>query len=255
MGLDDVFPWAAFPLGLLLGSFLNVCIHRIPRGISVVSPPSACPLCDERIRWYDNIPVLSFLLLGGRCRSCRSRISWQYPLVEVAGGFLFWAAVRQSADLPAAALTFLLCSILLVIMVIDFRHHVIPDVLTLPGMVLALAARLISDHSFLEGAWGAAAGGGGMLLIAWIYRRVRGRQGVGGGDIKLMAAIGAFLGWRYAILILAWSFVLGAVVGVALLIARKKGRKDKVPFGPFICLATIVSLFFGEALIAWYLGP
>lgn len=237
-----------FFFSLLLGSFFNVCIHRIPRGESLAFPPSHCPRCQHRLAPLDLIPVISFLFLRGQCRYCRSPISWRYPAVELLTAALFtlaWFRFGWSWDLLYALI---LTSVLIIVTFIDWDTQMIPDGLTLPG----IAAGLIFSFG-PQGAtpWdsllGLLAGGLPLLLIA-----VASQGGMGGGDIKLMAMAGTFLGWKLTLLALFLSFLAGGIVGVFLLLTHKKGRKDAVPFGPFLALGSFAALLYGPALLTWY---
>ena len=236
--------------GLVVGSFLNVVIHRLPRGESLVHPPSRCPGCGARVRWFDNVPVLSYVLLGGRCRSCRRWISPRYPAVELLGGA---AAVtpllRFGLTVPGVeAMLFLM--LLIALAFIDLEHHILPDLLTLPGIALGLACSLLGGLvPPLDAVVGAAIGAAVPLVVIVIYRRLRGAEGMGLGDSKLLAMIGAFLGWRGALLTLGVAATAGAAVGVAL-IASGKGRRDtELPFGTFLAGASALVLFAGRTLL------
>lgn len=233
--------------GAAVGSFLNVCISRIPEGHSIVTPPSACPACGHGIRFYDNLPLISYVLLWGRCRDCRTAIPWRYPLVESLAGalalFLFWK-YGFTLKFPAASI---FVAVLIVVAFIDMDHQIIPDSITLPGMPFSmLAAVFMMDIPFLESLSGLIAGGGVLYLIALSYAFLRKREGMGGGDIKLLAMIGAFLGWKSLICVMLISSLSGVMVGITLIALRKQGMKDAVPFGPFLALAAVVWLFWGD---------
>jgi leader peptidase (prepilin peptidase)/N-methyltransferase len=235
-------------LGALIGSFLNVCIHRIPRGESVVRPRSRCPHCQTMIRFYDNLPILSFLILQGRCRYCRASISWRYPFVEMinTSGYLFllWKFGLSWQFLVYAVLF----STLVVVTFIDLSHQIVPDRITLPGMVVgALAAATVLPAGLVNALIGIFLGGGLFYLVA-----VLSRGGMGGGDIKLIAMIGAFLGWRNVLLTIFIAALAGSVVGLYLMIVHGKGRKHAVPFGPFLALGAVVSLCWGPEILVWY---
>jgi len=241
-------------LGLIVGSFLNVCIWRIPRGESIVLPASHCPKCGMPLRFYDNIPVLSYLVLGGRCRGCRERISWQYPLVESLNCIMYilvgWRFGPSWPIIPYCAFV----SALIVVTFIDIQHLIIPDMITLPGIVLGF---LVSFFPFMGVRWldsliGVVACGGCFLIIAILSRFIWKRDGLGGGDVKLIAMIGAFLGWQGGAVTIFWASFLGSLFGVFLILMRKKGRKDVIPFGPFLCLGALISLLFGPEMILWY---
>jgi leader peptidase (prepilin peptidase)/N-methyltransferase len=248
-----------FVLGLIVGSFLNVCVYRLPRSTSIVSPPSACPRCNSPVKPWDNIPVISFLLLGGKCRNCGETISFRYPLIELLNGFLYCAVAASFEQgwhlLPICALV----SSLIVITFIDLDFQIIPDVITLPGIVIGLLAAsfILPDpfshsHDYIVGfknsLIGLLTGGGLFFLIAFLSK-----GGMGGGDIKLMAMIGAFMGWKAIFLTTFIGSVTGSLAGIFLMIAKGRGRKSKIPFGPFLALGAVITLFFGNVIMDWYL--
>jgi leader peptidase (prepilin peptidase)/N-methyltransferase len=232
--------------GALVGSFLNVVILRLPNeGESIVLPPSHCPKCQALIRWYDNIPIISFLFLRGRCRRCRQPISWQYPVVELMMALLSLALFRSFGIGPAFFVYFVFCAALLAIIFIDLHHQIIPDVISLPGIVLGFAASfLLPGLSWQESLIGLLAGGGVFYAIAGGYYLLTRRAGMGGGDIKLLAMIGAFLGWRALPFVIFASALLGSVIGIGAMIKQKKGGKTVVPYGPFLAVASFIYLFF-----------
>ena len=237
--------------GLVIGSFLNVVIARLPERRSLWAPASACPGCGNAIAWRDNIPLLSFLMLRGRCRACGAPISWRYPMVEALTAVLFglaWIAFGSNpVDFVVAAT---LLAALVAITLIDLRYQIIPDAITLPGVLAGFLASLASPRvSWLESAAGILLGGG--LFVGVI---VLSRGGMGGGDLKLGAMLGAFLGWSALLVALFVAVVLGGVSAVALLASGRFARKDAIPFGPFLALGGAVALFWGDALVGWYLG-
>lgn len=245
----------ALVLGLAVGSFLNVVIARLPEQRSLVRPGSACPACGAAIAWHDNIPVLSFAVLGGRCRACGIRISWRYPLVEIVTGLLFAAvaaAYGPSIDFAVAA-TFL--AALLAITVIDLDHQIIPNAITYPGIVAGVVASLLSTRvGWLDSVLGILVGGGIFLLIAEGSLRIMGQEGMGGGDVKLGAMLGAFLGWKAMLFTILVSVVGGGLVAAALIASGLKSRKDPIPFGPFLAAAGAIGFFWGEHAVRWYLA-
>lgn len=244
-----------FILGSCLGSFLNVCIYRIPRKISLIKPASHCPQCGNPIRPYDNIPILSFLILRGRCRSCGGRISFQYPVVEAWAGVLLLGLYLRF-DFGADFLIHALLSLsLVVVFFIDHYHSIIPDVITIPGVGLAIALSFIPGGiSPISCLLGIGLGGGGLLAVALLGRVAFKKEAMGGGDLKLAAMIGGFLGWRVLLVALFLSSLLGAVVGVLLIVLRVRSRSSPIPFGPFIALGSIASQFWGKDIIRAYLG-
>ncbi len=238
-------------VGAAIGSFLNVCISRIPEGHSIVFPSSRCPRCNHPIRFYDNIPVISFLLLGGKCRDCGERISYRYPLVELFTAVFAWLLFRKYGMTPAYPAVFLFVCTLIVITFIDLDHQIIPHVLTLGGIpVFAVLAVLFLGLSAIDAFLGIMIGAGSLYFDAVYYEALTGREGMGGGDVNLLAMLGAFMGWKSLLFILLVSSLLGTVVGVALILGKGKDMRYAVPFGPFLCAAAVIHLFFGEFLSA-----
>jgi leader peptidase (prepilin peptidase)/N-methyltransferase len=239
-----------FLFGLVIGSFLNVVIGRLPESRSVVRPRSACPGCGASIRWYDNVPVLSWLWLRARCRSCRAAISWRYPVVELLTAGLFALAAYRFGPTTELVPALLLLATLIVITGIDLDHQLIPDVITLPGVAAgaALSIAIHPDH-WLDIVLGIAVGGGLFFVII-----LASGGGMGGGDMKLGAMLGAFLGWKLVLLAILLAVFAGGAVAITLLMSGSKGRKDPVPFGPFLALGAVLSLLWGNGLLAWYLG-
>ena len=234
-------------LGACIGSFLNVCIYRISEGKSIIFPKSFCPNCRHPIRLYDNIPIISYLVLRGRCRNCHKKISLRYPVVELITAllslFLFWKYGFSFQYLFA----FIFTCALIIITFIDLDHQIIPDVITLPGIPLFfLLTFFFMDISFLDSIFGILIGGGSFYLIAVVYQLVTKREGMGGGDIKLIAMLGAFLGWKSLLFILILSSFLGAITGVSIMIIHGKDLKYAVPFGPFLSIAAVAYIFFGD---------
>ena len=244
-----------FSLGLIVGSFSNVCIYRIPRNESVIYPASHCPKCRSKIKPIDNIPLLSYILLKGRCRNCKSKISIQYPIVELLTG-LTYLIIYLIYGLSVQTLIYIiLSSALIIIAFIDLNEQIIPDVISLPGIVIGLILSFIVPYiSFINSVLGALIGGGIILIIAWVGSIIFKKEAMGGGDVKLAAMIGAFLGWRYTIISLFLGFFIGALVGIILILSKIKSKEDMVPFGPFIVLGSIITLLWGEKILAWYIG-
>ncbi len=255
MPLPVQFYIFAFLFGAVVGSFLNVCICRLPEGRSVVFPPSACPSCGAGIRWYDNIPIVSYLVLRGRCRSCHVAISWRYPLVEALNGLLTLVLfLRFGPSLTFLAL-FFFCSALVAITFIDFDHQIIPDVISLPGIVVGFVFSFFLPWlGWRSSLIGIVAGGGVIWLIIELYYRLRKEEGMGGGDVKLLAMIGAFLGWRAILFTLFAASLVGSVVGVSLMFLQKKDGKLAIPFGPYLALGAVLYIFYGKQIIFWYLN-
>ena len=241
-------------LGALIGSFLNVVILRLPTdGESIVFPPSHCPHCQAMIRWFDNIPLVSFLLLGGRCRRCQQPISWQYPMVELLMAILSLALCRTFGLGSSYLVYFVFCAALLAIIFIDFQHQIIPDVISLPGIIIGFAASfLLPQLSWQDSLIGLLLGGGLFYAIAGGYYLLTRRAGMGGGDIKLLAMIGAFLGWQALPFVIFSSALLGSVIGIGAMIKQKKGGKSVIPYGPFLAVASYAYLFFSREI--WWLA-
>lgn len=244
----------AFIFGAVIGSFLNVCIFRLPAETSIVKPSSRCPYCRHPIRYYDNIPIISYILLGGKCRDCGGKISWRYPLVELITGVLsLLLFIKFGLTLKFLAF-FIFTAVLIVITFIDLDHQIIPDVLSLPGIpVFFLAAVFIVKLPWMEALLGLLIGGGVLLTIALVYELISKREGMGGGDIKLLAMIGGFLGWKSLIFLLLFSSFSGAIIGVAAMIIKKQDTKYAVPFGPFLSAAAVAYIFAGDAFMKFLL--
>ena len=256
-----------FLYGAIIGSFLNVCIARLPDGRSVVRPPSHCPKCQSYLAWYDNVPILSYLFLAGRCRNCRVRISPIYPAVEVLTGALAVALFLRLGPSLAFVGYFAFAAALVVITFIDLDHQIIPDVISLPGIVVGLAFSLVSPLvTPIDAIIGVLAGGGILLLVAWLYKTFRGQEGMGGGDVKLLAMIGAFLGWQAIPAVIIIASLAGSVAGLVAMLdragrrrlqrvashlgpgavavsLRRASRRTEIPFGPFLALGALVVLY------------
>jgi leader peptidase (prepilin peptidase)/N-methyltransferase len=263
-----------FLFGLVIGSFLNVCIVRIPEGKSIVSPASACTKCGEGVRPYDNIPVVSYLLLRGKCRFCKAPISWMYPTVELLNALLFLACYL-AFGLTAEALKWAVFSSLMIVLVFtDLRERILPDVVNFTGFGLALALSLFTKPtdgvalflanrvfafpppepvlSFADAILGAAVGSGFLWLVSEAYFRLRGREGMGLGDVKMMLMAGAFLGTERTLLTIFAGSLLGSVLGIAFILARRKDSDYELPFGTFLGMAALLIVFFGTAVVNWY---
>lgn len=258
-----MIPLAVFVFGLIIGSFLNVCIYRLPRDISIVRPPSACPRCATPIKPWENIPVISYIFLQGKCKQCGEPISFRYPLVELLNGTLYWLVVHQFG--PGWHLPFLLAfvSAMVVITFIDLDFQIIPHSITLPGIVIGLTAssfflpdpfRAVSVVGFKNSLIGAVAGYGLFFLIAVIGKALTKRDAMGGGDLMLMAMIGAFMGWKAIFMTTFLGSLTGSVIGIFLMSFKGKDRKTAIPFGPFLALGALITLFLGGTILHWYLG-
>jgi leader peptidase (prepilin peptidase) / N-methyltransferase len=263
-----------FLFGLIIGSFLNVCILRIPGGKSIVMPASACPKCAAPIRPYDNIPVISYLILGGKCRACKTPISPMYPLVELLTGLLFLACYL-AFGLTIESLKWAVFSAIMIVLVFtDLRERLLPDVVNYTGLALGLAlsffikptdgtALWIANHmfafpppapvlSFADAIFGAAFGSGLLWLVSEAYFRLRGREGMGLGDVKMMLMAGAFLGTKRTLLTILAGSLLGSILGVAVILARRKEADYELPFGTFLGMAALLVVFFGTPVVNWY---
>lgn len=249
----------ALLVGLMVGSFANVCIHRLPLGLSIVRPRSRCPRCHSPIRALDNVPVLSYLVLGARCRHCRAPISPRYPAVEVANGLAYMGVAVRLGATPIAVVDMAFITALLVLTLIDFDHQILPDVITLPGTAFAIAASGAAwwfhwpglPHP-IESIASAAGGYLAFFAVAESYRRARGVEGLGQGDWKMAAMLGAILGWQKLLLTVLLAAVAGTVVGVALMALRRHTAQHPLPLGTFLGIAGIAVVFAGDALLAWY---
>ena len=239
--------------GAVIGSFLNVCIYRLPREESVAWPSSHCPTCRKPIAVYDNIPIVSYLFLHGRCRACQSPISFRYPLVEAANA-MGYVGVFWMFDFTAVACFYAaLVSALIVVTGTDLSHTMIPDVVTLPGIIVGLlGAALILPITVVDSLMGILVGGGILWFLAWISPYVFGKEGMGGGDIKLMAMVGAFLGWQPALLAIMIGSLLGSLVGGGLIVTGARRREQYIPFGPFLAIGSLLALLFHQPLFEWY---
>lgn len=245
-----------FVFGLTIGSFLNVCIFRIPESKSIVRPGSTCPGCNKPIKYYDNIPVISYILLGGKCRKCNMPISFRYPLVELISGLAALAVFMRYGLSFEGLVYFTFISALIVITFIDIDHRIIPDVISLPGIPIGLLASfLLSSITWKGSLIGIIAGGGSLLAVAWIYSLITKNEGMGGGDIKLLAMIGAFIGLKGVIFTVFTASATGTAAGIAAMLKNREGdMKLAVPFGPFLSIGAILYIFFGSEIISWYLN-
>jgi len=242
-----------FLFGTLIGSFLNVCIYRIPEGLSVVRPASRCPECFEPIRWYQNIPILSWLVLRGKCGQCGASISIRYAAVEMLTGLLFVMVVTVFGFSFVSFIYAVFIASMVVITFIDIDHQIIPDAISLPGIIVGFIFSFFNPSlAWSDSIFGILLGGGSLYVVAFIYELLTKKEGMGGGDIKLLAMIGAFLGWKSILPIIFISSLLGTIVGIPLMLFKGETSKFAIPFGPFLALAAVVYLFFGEAIVQWY---
>ena len=271
---QSVIPLAAFLFGLVVGSFLNVCILRIPANKSIVLPASSCPNCGKPIAPYDNIPVLSWLILGGKCRNCKTKISAMYPAVELLTGLLFLVCYFVFGLTLESLKWAIFAAMLVVLTITDFRERMLPDAVNFFGLGVGLlfsfftkpldgTALWIANRwfdfpppqpalSFVDAILGAVAGSGLLWVVAEGYFRLRGREGMGLGDVKMMAAVGAFLGLKRTLMTVLAASLLGSVIGIVLIAVSKKGRDYELPFGTFLGAGALLVLFFGTSALHWY---
>lgn len=255
--ISQLPPWAftlvGFIFGLMVGSFANVCISRLPKKQSVVFPASHCPKCNKPIHVTDNIPLISYILLKGQCRNCQQKISMIYPAIELLTGLLMAAVFYRFGFSVECLIYAIVVPALVIITVIDIEHQIIPDVITLPGIIFGLIA-----GSYMHGMWdsflGLLLGGGMFWLLAEGYFRLRGKIGMGGGDIKYIAAAGALMGWVQVLFIIFVGALAGGIFGGIGMGVKKLNFLSRIPFGPFLALATLISIFFGDAIVDWYLS-
>jgi len=253
MMLDYQIVMTVFVFGLCIGSFLNVCIFRLPISKSVVHPRSSCPKCGYMIRSYDNIPVLSYLMLGGKCRQCREAISFRYPMVEIISGLFAVGSVYKFGLSPEAIVYYIFIACLLVITFIDIDHRIIPDMITLPGIpIFFLASFALPDMTYMDSLLGLLAGGGSLYLVAWTYQALAKKEGMGGGDIKLLAMMGVLIGWKGVLFTIFVSSLVGTLIGLAVMLYTRVNMKLAVPFGPFLSVGAVTYIFFGNEIISWY---
>ncbi len=254
MTLRVLFDLYAALLGLVVGSFLNAVIHRVPRGQSLLRPGSRCPWCGASIRARDNLPLVSFLLLRGRCRRCTGPIAWRYPLVELMTAIAFVVCVERFGPRLEAAAAAALLSLLLALAAIDIEHFLLPDSLTFPGMAAGLALQpWIPGVNWIEAAAGVLVGAGVLFLIAEAWAWLRREEGMGLGDAKLLAMIGAFLGWKGVLITLFLACLAGSLFGLALVVTARGSVKTRLPFGAFLALGAAAALFCGTAPLDRYL--
>lgn len=245
---------AAGLIGLLIGSFLNVCIVRVPERREIVMARSACAKCQRQLAWYENIPLFSYLVLRGRCRTCKQPISIRYPIVEAITAALFaWSTWYFGPSVLLVARLIFGCG-LIVLFAIDLEHHLLPNVITLPGIVVGFLFSLVTAPGWQSSLIGIVVGGGVLWAIAEAYYRLRHEEGLGMGDVKMLAMIGAFLGWQLTLVTLMMASLAGSVVGVAMIVSQHGGLKYALPFGTFLALGAAAAATVGTDLLNWYLG-
>ncbi len=253
--MTDVVPALVAGLfGLLIGSFLNVCIYRLPIGKSIVWPGSACGACGHPLAWYENIPLASWMVLAGKCRACRAPISIRYPIVELLTGLMFATAWWYYGPGLLLASRLLFGCALLVLFAIDLEHHLLPNVITLPGIVIGFVFSFFTGLGWVDSLIGIIVGGGVLWAVAEVYYRVRHEEGLGFGDVKMLAMIGAFLGWKLTLVTLMMGSFAGSFVGIALIAAGRGSMKYALPFGTFLAMGAVLAATVGPGVLDWYLG-
>ena len=246
----------ALLFGLIIGSFLNVCIYRLPRDMSIIHPPSTCPQCGKRIQFYDNIPVISYILLRGKCRTCHNPIPLQYPVVELLSGLLSVGIFLKYGFSLQYMVFFIFCDALLLISFIDLQHKIIPDILSVPGALLGLLLAVFKINpqvTWWDSLIGIVGGTGFFYLIAFLFLWLRKKEGMGMGDVKLLAMIGAWMGWRPLPFIILIASLSGTLIGGGTLFLSRKKFDENIPFGPFLVIGALVFFFFEPKILAlWY---
>ncbi len=253
---QGLFVVLAALVGAVIGSFLNVCIYRLPLRQSIVWPASACESCRRELAWFENIPIVSWIALGAKCRTCRAPLSMRHPIVEALTAMMFGAAAWHYGTPSLLLLSRLVfgCA-LIVLFAIDLEHHLLPNVVTLPGIIVGFAFSVFTNEpGWVASLVGIAIGGGILWLIAEVYYRLRHEEGLGMGDVKMLAMIGAFVGWQLTIVTLMMASVAGSVVGLLLIASRKGDMKHALPFGTFLALGAALAVTVGPDLLRWYLG-
>lgn len=241
-------------LGAVIGSFLNVCIYRLPLRRSVIWPQSACGTCGKPIAWFDNVPVVSYLALGGRCRSCRAAISVRYPLVEALTAAMFAAAWWYYGPSALLVSRLLFGCALIVLFAIDLEHHLLPNVITLPGIALGFVFSLVTEPGWQASLIGIVVGAGVLFVIAEGYYRLRHEEGLGMGDVKMLAMIGAFLGWKLTLVTLMLGSLAGSIVGLVVIASSHGDMKYALPFGTFLAMGAALAATVGDGILQWYLN-
>jgi leader peptidase (prepilin peptidase) / N-methyltransferase len=248
-----VFIALAAVVGAVIGSFLNVCIYRLPLGKSIVWPSSACESCGRELAWYENLPIVSWAVLRAKCRTCKAPLSIRHPIVEALTAVMFGAAAWYYGPTLLLASRLVFGCALIVLFAIDLEHHLLPNAITLPGIIVGLAFSLVTPPGWVASLVGALVGGGSLWLIAETYYRLRHEEGLGMGDVKMLAMIGAFIGWQLTIVTLVMASVAGSVVGIILIASRKGDMKYALPFGTFLAMGAALAATVGPGLLRWYL--
>ena len=241
-------------IGLAVGSFLNVCICRLPQHQSIVRPASHCQMCGRPLRWFENIPILAYVTLRGRCRTCGARISVVYPVVELVTPALFVLQYWQLGWQPLLVVRLMFSCAMVILFVTDLKHRILPDSITLPGIGFGLAVSIVLAPGFRDGLIGMAAGGGMLFALGEAYYRMRGEEGLGMGDVKMVAMVGTFLGWKLMLVALVLASVLGSAIGIGMLLFGFANRQYLLPFGSFLAVGGLVAAVVGEPILTWYVS-
>jgi leader peptidase (prepilin peptidase)/N-methyltransferase len=249
-----IAPSLALLFGACVGSFLNVCIYRLPRHESLAWPGSRCTSCGRALAWYENIPILSWVTLRGRCRTCRAPVSPMYPIVEAVTALTFLGGYLLYGVTLLGLVRVLFACALIVLFVTDLQHKILPNAITLPGIVAGFVCSVFFPPGWRDSLIGVAVGGGLLYAIAEGYYRIRGQEGLGMGDVKLLAMIGAFLGWKLVLLTLVFASFSGSVIGVAMIASKRGDMKYALPFGTFLAIGAVLSAAWGTPIVDWYFG-
>jgi leader peptidase (prepilin peptidase)/N-methyltransferase len=241
-------------LGLSVGSFLNVCIFRLPRGESLAWPGSRCTSCGRALAWFENVPIVSWVVLGGRCRTCQTPISWLYPIVELLTAVTLVGTYQLYGLTALGGVRALFACSLIVLFVTDLQHKILPNVITLPGMVIGFVSSVFLPPGWFDSLIGIVVGAGTLFAISESYYRLRGQEGMGMGDVKLLGMIGAFLGWKLVLLTLVFASFAGSLVGVAYIVSRRGSLQYALPFGTFLAVGAFAAAIWGTPIVDWYLG-
>jgi leader peptidase (prepilin peptidase)/N-methyltransferase len=240
--------------GLCIGSFLNVCAYRLPLGKSIVYPGSRCTSCGRELSWFDNLPVLSWVALRGRCRTCKQSVSWMYPAVEIVTALVFFVTYLTYGLTLLGVVRVVFACAMIVLFVTDLQHKILPNVITLPGVILGFVCSVFLPPGWTSSLIGLIVGGGFLLAIAEAYHRIRGQEGLGMGDVKLLAMIGAFLGWKLVLLTLVFASFTGSLAGGLLIASGRGSMKYELPFGTFLAVGAVLAATWGDPIAAWYFG-
>jgi leader peptidase (prepilin peptidase)/N-methyltransferase len=240
--------------GLCIGSFLNVCAYRLPLGKSIVYPGSRCTSCGRELSWFDNLPVLSWVALRGRCRTCKQSVSWMYPAVEIVTALVFFVTYLTYGLTLLGVVRVVFACAMIVLFVTDLQHKILPNVITLPGVVLGFVVSFFLPPGWTSSLIGLIVGGGFLLAIAEAYHRIRGQEGLGMGDVKLLAMIGAFLGWKLVLLTLVFASFTGSLAGGLLIASGRGSMKYELPFGTFLAVGAVLAATWGDPIATWYFG-